>query len=239
MRSHLTTFRIAWLSFAALSVAAPPVSAPVFSNEQLHYNINWPSGLSLGEAALGASSAKAASGEVPGINLQFNVDAGIPGFSVTDHYHSVVTPDFCSSEFQRNATHGQKKIDEKMTFDPHGGSGTRETAGGGKTDFQTSGCGKDALAFLYYLRRELAQGRIPPPQTVYLGPAYDVRLEFMGTQNIRVADKPVEADRVTASIRGPASEISVEIFFLKDSARTPVLARVPLALGTFSMELVR
>jgi len=44
---------------------------------------------------------------------------------------------------------------------------------------------------------------------------------------------------VTASVKGSASEIGFEVFFLKDAARTPALVRVPLALGTFSMELVR
>ena len=44
---------------------------------------------------------------------------------------------------------------------------------------------------------------------------------------------------MSASVKGPASEITFEVFFLKDRARTPALVRVPLALGTFSMELVR
>jgi len=95
------------------------------------------------------------------------------------------------------------------------------------------------LAFLYYARHELSQGRIPPAQSVFLGSAYEVRLEYTGTQSIRLADKPVDADRVTATIRGPASSINVEVFFLKDRTRTPALVRVPLALGTFSMELER
>ena len=60
-----------------------------------------------------------------------------------------------------------------------------------------------------------------------------------GAQIIKLADKQVEADRVTASVKGAASEVGFEVFFLKDAARTPALVRVPLALGTFSMELVR
>ena len=49
----------------------------------------------------------------------------------------------------------------------------------------------------------------------------------------------MEADRLTASLKGPSSDINFEVFFLKDAARTPALVRVPLAMGTFSMELVR
>jgi hypothetical protein len=80
---------------------------------------------------------------------------------------------------------------------------------------------------------------MPAPQTVFFGAPYEIRLVFAGTQNIKLGDKQVEADRVTASVKGSASEIGFEVFFLKDAARTPALVRVPLALGTFSMELVR
>jgi Protein of unknown function (DUF3108) len=224
---------------SALGLAAPPTSAPAFENEQLRYSINWPSGLSLGEAELDASSSKASTGVAEQLHLQFNVDAGIPGFTVVDRYSSAASPDFCSAEFQRNAVHGPKKTDEKTTFDLHSGTATRETSGGGKTDLSTPQCAKDALTFLYYARHELSQGRIPPAQTVFMGSSYEVRLEYAGTQSIRLADKQVDADRVTASIKGPASSVNVEVFLLKDRTRTPALVRVPLALGTFSMELVR
>ncbi len=32
-------------------------------------------------------------------------------------------------------------------------------------------------------------------------------------------------------------DLTVEIFFARDAARTPVLARIPLPLGTFTVEL--
>jgi hypothetical protein len=49
----------------------------------------------------------------------------------------------------------------------------------------------------------------------------------------------VETDHVKASISGPSSTINFDVFFLQDRARTLALVRVPLALGTFSMELVK
>jgi len=223
---------------AALALAAPPTGAPTFENEQLRYSINWPSGLSLGEAELDASGSKT-SDDASQLHLQFNLDAGIPGFAVRDRYSSTASGAFCSEEFQRAAAHGPKKTDEKITFDLHNATASRQTNGGGRSELSTSQCAKDALAFLYYTRRELSQGRIPPTESVYLGSAYEVRLEYTGTQSIRLADKQVDADRVTAAIRGAASSINVEVFFLKDATRTPALVRVPLALGTFSMELVR
>jgi len=219
--------------------AGTPVAAPAFDNEQLRYSINWPSGLSLGEAQLGSSLQKTTAEAAPVLHLEFNLDAAVPGFVVTDRYRSEASPELCSVEFQRKAMHGQKKTDEKTTFDQHAGTATRETVGGGKSQFEISSCGRDALAFLYYLRRELSQGRIPPPQTVYFGGAYEIRLAFSGTQTIRLGEAQVEADRVTASVKGTASDISFDVFFLKDAARTPALVRLPLALGMFSMELVR
>jgi hypothetical protein len=66
-----------------------------------------------------------------------------------------------------------------------------------------------------------------------------VRFEYTGTQTIKLGDQKVEADRMLANIRGPSAEVNVEMFFSRDAARTPVLARVPLALGTFTVELIR
>ena len=224
---------------AAAAISAAPAGAPVFENEQLRYNINWPSGLSLGEAQLHASMSKPTPEASGALHLEFTVDAGIPGYSVSDQYRSEASPEFCSSEFQRRARHGSKKIDEKTTYDQHAGTASRETSDGGKSELKTSSCAKDALAFLYYVRRELSQGRMPPQQTVFFGAPFDIRLEFMGTQRIPLGEAQVEADRVNATVKGPSSEISFEVFFLKDKGRTPVLVRVPLALGMFSMELVR
>jgi len=229
------------LTFCLAVLASPgtPVAGPAFENEQLRYSINWPSGLSLGEAQLDSSLQKTTADAPSRLHLDFNVDAAIPGFAVSDRYRSQASPDFCSIEFQRKTTHGQKKTDETTDFNQHDGTATRETAGGGKSEFEISSCGRDALAFLYYVRRELSQGRIPPPQTVYFGGAYEVHLAFAGTQTIHLGDKQVEADRVTASVKGSASDINFEVFFLKDAARTPALVKVPLGLATFSMELVR
>jgi hypothetical protein len=239
MRYHFRE-RTAPLMFAlALAISAAPAVAPVVENEQLHYNINWPSGLSLGEAQLRASMSKPTPDATARLHLEFNLDAGVPSYAVSDQYRSEASADFCSGEFHRTISHGSKKTDEKNVFDQQSGTVNRETAGGGKTELKSAACGKDALAFLYYVRHELSQGRMPPQQTIFLGAPYDIRLEFMGTQKIRLGETQVEADRVTATVKGPSSEISFEVFFLKDQARTPALVRVPLALGKFTMELVR
>jgi len=223
-----------------MALSGATASAPSFDNESLHYSVNWPSGLSLGEASMRASRLKATADTPERMHFELDLDAAVPGFAVTDRYRADASPDFCSAEFQRTATHGKKKTDEKTTFDQQAGTATRQTAaGGGKTELSTSQCAKDALSFLYFVRRELSQGRVPPPQTVYFGAAYEVRMEFTGTQSIRIADAPTEADRLAVNVKGKASEISFEVFFLKDKSRTPALVRVPLPLGAFYMELVR
>jgi uncharacterized protein DUF3108 len=213
-------------------------NAPTFANESLHYTINWPTGLSLGDAQLHAARLKSGDGPER-MALEFTVEAAMPGFQVLDHYKSEATAAFCSAEFNKNVSHGKKKTQEKTTFDADKGTATRETEGGGKTELKSSSCGRDALAYLYFVRRELSQGRLPQTETVFFGAAYRLRLEFAGTQTIRLGDTRVEADRLNASVKGPTADLNFEIYFLKDAARTPALVRVPLALGTFAMELVR
>jgi hypothetical protein len=41
------------------------------------------------------------------------------------------------------------------------------------------------------------------------------------------------------AVKGPKSDFSFEVFFARDPARTPMQIRIPLALGTFTAELVR
>lgn len=207
-------------------------SQPV--EETLSYTVNWPSGLSLGEGRMTARRAG------DRWELQFVLDAAVPGFEVSDRVRSVATEDFCSLELEKRLTHGKRKANERTTFDIEKGAATRETVGGGgKSEAPISTCARDALAFLHYLRRELSQGRLPPPQNVFFGAQYRVTVQYGGSLALRVGEAPVEADRLTVSVKGPASEHSFELYFARDAGRTPVMVRFPLELGTFSMELVR
>ncbi|HVO97530.1 MAG TPA: DUF3108 domain-containing protein [Bryobacteraceae bacterium] len=206
-----------------------PVSA-----ESLRYSINWASGLSLGEATVRSDKAKDA------WNFEVSMDASVPGFVLRDDYRSSANADLCSSELDKTFTHGPRKTDEKVTFDQKNHTAARETQnGGGKTDLPVGDCAKDALTFLQFARFELSQGRLPPQQAVVFGAAYQVRLVYTGAQRIRYGDQTADADRVLASIKGPVTDLTVEIFFARDAARTPLLARIPLALGSFTVELIR
>jgi hypothetical protein len=234
---RFTPMKLWVLLYACLPVCAMAQgSAP---NDGLRYSINWPSGLSLGEAQATSTRAVTETGERWEFHL--SLEAGVPGFHVADKFTSrVAGADLCSLEFEKDTVHGKKKTRERTEFDQQRNTATRETlGGGGKSELQTSSCARDALAFLHHTRRELAQGRIPPPQTIYFGAPYRIRLEYGGTQHITVSDARLETDRLIASLKGPASEFTIEFYFARDASRTPVLVKVPLQLGTFSMELVR
>ena len=73
--------------------------------------MNWPSGLSLGEADLTSVSGES------GLTFGFNMDASIPGFAVSESAKSRATAEFCSIELQKQGTRGKRKIDEKTEFD--------------------------------------------------------------------------------------------------------------------------
>jgi hypothetical protein len=225
------------LLFPVLALVAAPVAESTLPNETLRYSVNWPSGVSLGEATLSASSSQ--TGSTGGrMHFQFDLDAGVPGFAVSDRFRSAASGSFCSAEFQKNTSHGSKKVDDKETFDPATGTVTRGT-GSGQSEINTNACGKDALAFLYYVRQELSQGRVPARQTVFFGAPYEIRLESAGTESVKIGNKPVDTEHLKASVDGPSSSINFDLFFLQDKARTLALVRVPLTLGTFSMELAK
>jgi hypothetical protein len=218
------------LLFATALVLSAGQPAP--KSESLHYNVNWPSGLSLGEADLTSVAGES------GLTFGFNMDASIPGFAVSESAKSRATAEFCSIELQKQGTRGKRKVDETTEFDSSKMTATRKTQGGGKSDLSTSSCAKDALTFVHFLRRELAAGRLPAQQKVYYGSGYSVRVQFIGTQRVTVGNEAVEADKITATIKG-ASEITADLFFAKDAGRTPLLVQVPLPVGKFSMELAR
>jgi len=235
----LSSVRLLVLVAAAALALAPAALAQTgfpFQDESLHYNVNWPSGLSLGESTFTAHH-KAGAWE-----LAMTLEAGVPGFAVADKIQSSVTDDLCSLDLERDISHGAKKTREKTTFDQKKGEATRTTVfplGGGTSTAGFAGCPRDAMAALYYARRELGQGRVPPAQQVFFGAGYSVRMDYTGAQTIAVSEKPTVTDHLVVNVKGPKSSLSFEMFFARDAARTPLVIRVPLSVGTFSMELVR
>ncbi len=210
----------------------------VAQSETLRYSINWPSGLSLGEGQLSSTRTKTSAGDRWEFTL--NLEAAIPGFPVQETISSKASAGYCSTDLEKNSVRGKKTSKESTSFDAVKMSATRTTLnGGGKSDTSIPACAKDALAYIFFLRRELGQGRLPIMQKAYYGAAYDTRVQFMGTQMIRIGDSQMDTDRILTTIKGPASENTIEIFFARDAIRTPVLVKVPLPMGKFSMEIIR
>ena len=206
---------------------------PFARGEVLNYSVNWPSGLSLGEAQL-----KAGGGE-PGWEFEFSLEAGVPGLEVRDRYHASTDAQLCSVRLDKESVHGPRKARETVTCDREKRVAVRQTLGGGKSEVSIPDCVKDGLTFLYFLRRELAGGRMPPSQTVIFGAPYEVTARYADSPQIEVSGMRQPADRILVSFRGPASSHTFEIYFGRDPARTPLLVRAPFALGTFALELVR
>jgi hypothetical protein len=168
--------------------------------------------------------------------FELTLDASVPGVTVQDRYLSIATADLCSVSFERQSVHGARKAHETVTFAQDDRMAHRTTSGGGgSSDFSMPACARDALTFLYFTRREMGQGRVPPAGRIAYGGPYDIRLEYPGPETLKGAI----TDRLISSVRGPSSNVGFDLLFARDAARTPVLIRVPLSLGTFSLELTR
>lgn len=226
MRHKLTLMLLA--GCAVVSAASVPQSG-----EELQYSINWPSGLSLGEGKIKAAEAGGK------WNFELHVDAAVPGFGVNDKYFSKTDGETCSISFDKDLMHGRRRSQERISFDSANHTATRQTVGGGKSTLEIPACARDALAFVFHLRKELSNGRIPKPQQVFYGAPYQVSIQYGGQQKIRIGDVAEDADRVLATVRGPTSQYTLELFIGRDARRTPLSVKVPSAMGTFALELVR
>ncbi len=229
-----------WNCLPALFLAAVSAAGqmPFASGEVLEYSVNWPSGLSLGKAKFSAARSDPDQEGRAQWAFAFHIDAAVPGYHVLDDYQATADEDLCSIRFLKKAQHGKRKAHEEITFDQTAHQARRRTlGGGGASTLEIPECGRDALTFFYYLRRELARGRIPPPQRVVFGAVYQVRFQPAGSQPVTVKGKPYEADQLAVSVKGPASEAAFLVLVARDEARTPVRVTVPLEPGSFTMEL--
>lgn len=225
---------IALLLMLSCLPAAAQTGFP-FQSESLSYTVKWPGGLSLGDGKM--SATKEGDGRW---DLALTLDASIEGvIKVTDRFRSTITGGECSLEFEKESEHGPKKTRERVHFDQELHIAKRSTQGGGASEFPVPACAMDALAFLFHSRRELGQGRVPQPRTIFFGGPYEARLEYTGEQTLPMQGKSSVTDRVAISVTGKASNHTFEVFFARDAARTPVMIRVPFPLGTFTLELVR
>ena len=221
-----------------LVLAADQLTGFPFQNETLRYRAKLPGGGSLGDVTLTARKADGG-----GWDFDMSATVGVPVVPISDTYKSSASGvDLCSSTLRREISHGTKTVIEKTEFDQHANQAQRETlvpAGGGKSEFSIPTCGRDALTFLYFARREMGQGRVAPAGKIFFGSGYEVKMVYTGAMDIPVAGKPVVTDHVNVSVKGPASDFTFEMFYARDAARTPLLVKIPVSVGTVTLELVR
>jgi hypothetical protein len=235
----MTSFSHLRLSCALLVAAAlgqaGTASTPI-ADESLDYSINWPSGLSLGEAHWKAHNSGTAT--APVWDFGFELDAHIPAYGLTDSYQATASAAYCTAKLVKEQQHGARKTSETETVDEKTLTATRTpSTGEGVSTLTVPDCVKDALSFLFFTRRELLSGRIPAPQTILFGGLYEVKMTPLGQDKIRAGDRTYDTDKYGCHVQGPASSVDLELYFARDAVRTPVRARIPLAMGAFSVDL--
>lgn len=209
-----------------------PQASTFADGERLSYDVTWPSGLSLGEAEFWARAT------AQGWEFEVSITATLPTLEIRDEYRAKADASLCSREFQKDAKHGDRKIREAVEFDQRSHTATRTTlGGGGESELSIPPCARDGLTFLYFLREQLAAGRIPPPDDINFGAQYQVSVTYLESLEIEAAGERKSADRILVDVTGPESHHGFEIYFGRDSARTPLLMRIPFEMGTFSLKL--
>ena len=214
--------------------AAPPdgQATPWTDGEELIYEVTWPSGLSLGEARFHARATPS------GWAFESRISASLPTMEIQDEYRSTADDGLCSFNFEKHIVHGAKKTKESVSYDQKAHKAARSTlGGGGESEFTTAPCTRDGLTFLYYLRRELGSGSIPPPEDINFGAQYEVTVSYAQSLEIEVGGEGMRADRILVDLTGPASRHSIEMFVAQDAARTPLMVRTAFDLNTFLLKL--
>ena len=208
-------------------------ASPIPLDERLEYTITWPSGLPVGRAELRARDLD------PGWRFEMTLRASLPQIEVDDAFVSRTDAEMCSQTFEKHVRHGAKRAHESLRFGPRELERTNLEAPTSEHPgrIAVGDCARDALAYLFFLRRDLAAGRIPAPGNIYFGAGYRIRLEFVRTRWLPVAEERRLADEIRVAVRGPASEHAFAVYFARDPARTPLLVRADFEEGPFSMLL--
>lgn len=222
------------LATPTTAVRADEIRMPFAAGEDLAYAITWPSGLSVGGARFRARP------KGDGWRFEMTVEASVHKFAVDDAFVSETDENLCSSKFEKHVRHGAKRAHEALRFadgrvertnlDP-----VRPAPPG---TAPVGACARDALAAVYYLRQDLAAGRLPAPGTVYFGAAYDLQLEYEQTRWLPWDGGRRRADLIRVRVRGPASRLEFLAYFGRDAARAPLLFQAQIEGESFVMRLV-
>lgn len=208
-------------------------ASPISLDERLEYAITWPSGLAVGKAEFRARDLD------PGWRFEMTLRASLPQIEIDDAFVSRTDPAMCSETFEKHVRHGAKRAHELLRFGPRELERTNLEAPRAEPPGKSpvGNCARDALAYLYFLRQDLAAGRIPAPGNIYFGAGYRIRLEFVRTRWLAVSGERRLVDEIRVRVRGPASEHTFSVYFARDPARTLLLVRADFEGGPFSMRL--
>jgi hypothetical protein len=197
------------------------------------YKLLWPSGLTLGEAVLEASTA---GNEV---RLSATVDAALPQRNVSYVFSSVATGELCSLRFRQRIQEGRRSWEETFEFDQQKHE-VRRSGPGQSSAVSVPPCARDPLALLYHFRQQLAlqpaSGTVPPG-TFHLGADFSVRYDTGKPETVPLGTKAWQGDRFVVTYSGLNGRNSFEVWIRPDLSRAPVAVRMQFPLATFAAEL--
>lgn len=174
VRVFLLAIAIPFLANTAV-VPSSPQGFP-FTDEKLNFTVNSPVGIAFGKVQMSATHESTG-----GWAFQLNLDASLPILTITDRFDAYTNPNLCTIRFDHSFEHGARKASEVTYIDRARSLAIRATRnGGGLSEIPIGLCPYDGLTFLYHLRRELGQGRIPPNDTILAGGPYRVSMVYAG-----------------------------------------------------------
>ena len=199
--------------------------------EKLVYRLRWPSGVNLGEAVFQVAS----SGDQ--VQFRLDVEAQLPQYNLRDSFFSTATSKgLCSLQFRQEIKEGTRVWEETIEFDRENRQ-ARRTRGGQTFTATVPVCAREPLVFLYLVRSQLIAGKLPPSGVVHLAADYDVRIAAAGKERVTVRGQSRDSQKYVVTYSGPNRQKTFEIWFSTDTARQPLLVRIPFPIGVLSAEL--
>ncbi len=222
---------MAWGGLYAAAQEVASAFPPFQQGETLRYRLQWPSGITLGEATLRVSPAGKE------LRLELTVEAGLPQYTLRDTFSAVASlDDLCSIQFHQKIAEGERQREESIEFDPATRQATH-TRGNQTTTMAVPQCARDPLTFLYYFRRELAAGRRVASGAVQLGTSIAVQIAPGVPEPVRVSGQTKPADHYVVTYSGTRGSKTFHLWLSPDAARAPVRIRAPFPLAEFAAEL--
>ncbi len=212
------------------SVSSRAQTHPWPEGEKLVLSLFWPSGVNLGEATIQSKTV----GDV--FQISATVEAVLPQNRITYSFDSEVTADLCSRRFRQAVRRGARNWEEVTVFDSVAGKAT-VSRDGGKREMAAPKCARDPLAYLYYFRKQVAAGKRPSGDTLFLGGPVSLRIEALAEEKVKISQHGRQGDRYLVTYPGSTGDGFVEIWLERGLRQAPIAVRLPLPLATFSAEL--